>query len=188
MKKIKCFVIKEKEIFLFKTLVDVNGFPIFYICNDECGHFYIALCYDMEELKYIVAPVSRENIYRMLTAEITMRDFVKTATCFYEIQAGNTTEEDFVEERAIDKIDEGILPVEDAYFEAINDKLKEFVNSFCDEGLVYDHIYEISYVTHNLTLEYSNVTFKYPSSNFKERRRKKNRKTDENTFFEKFAA
>lgn len=159
-----------------ESLVDVNGLPIFYICNDESGCFYIALCYDMDELKYIVAPVSRENICEMLTAKITMRDFMKTAACFYEIKVGNTVEEDVVEERTIDKIDEAILPSEDAYFEAINEKLKEFVNSFCDAGLVYDHIYEIAYVTHNLTLECSNFTFEYSSSNFKEIGKKKIRK------------
>ncbi len=75
MKKIVCFAVNGEELILEKVLVDYQNIPIYFLCRSERS-YYIALCTDVEEPKYIVARVSMTDIYNLLHGQLQMRRII----------------------------------------------------------------------------------------------------------------
>ena len=127
MDKQICFLINDESLFLDKVLVAFNDTPIFFVCCDNNSCYYLALCTDIENLEYIVVKASLEMIYRVLTQKIEMREPFTAASCFWEVKAGTSIQEDEV--RLLDgkNIDLEVLPYPGAVYETINKSDEAYV-------------------------------------------------------------
>lgn len=119
------FIIKNNELVLDKVLVEYNEEPIFFVCKHE-EDYYIALCADGKEERYIVTQTSLKRLSDMLHERMTMREVILRADKFWDIVAGEDVTEDIVIEKNIDQIPLDVLPYEGAYLKVATRELKEY--------------------------------------------------------------
>lgn len=102
--------------------------PVFFLTKDNGGHLYIVtLCDDREELRWIVSPVKRSDIRKMLLNEITPHELFMLSRGWKSIiitRKNNFTDMKYVYLHEIDPLD---LPTEDMYFEADLDEIVDYV-------------------------------------------------------------
>lgn len=116
-----CFVIEHNRLFMDKGLVYYNEAPIFFVCFDSDGKYYLALCSDLDDLEYIVVEISKKTLCEMLTQKITMRQALLSNRTFWSIKAADEVDDDIVERKDISEINCDGLPLENAYYQTIND-------------------------------------------------------------------
>lgn len=132
MNKELCFCIEGSKLYLEQVLVDYNDIPIFFICKDDTS-YYVVVCADVEELRYIVVKVSDVDLYSLLHGYISMREIFTLQETFWEIISGEEIETDIISYKVIEKIDSSVLPKQGAYFEILTDEIDLYVNKFDDE-------------------------------------------------------
>ena len=98
-----------------QILVDYLDIPIFFLCSGD-KQYYIALCTDIEDLKYIVVKLSSVDVYNLLHGEIPMRDIILKQSEYWDIVSGEDIGSDIVIKKKMDEIENTLLPEEKAYF------------------------------------------------------------------------
>ena len=121
------FTINDNELYLVLNLVDFNGIPLYFICKDNTGQYYICLCYDIDYEKYIIVKTDIDRIYKLLTQNITMRDIITMESEFLDVSI--LGEEDICSLKDMKNINFDILPDKNSYFNITNEHfLEEFLN------------------------------------------------------------
>lgn len=105
--------------------------PVFFLMVDEENNLYaVSLCDDRTELRWIVSPVSRSDVRRMIKDEITPRELFqlsgKRGKSFVVSRSNNETKTKCVYFDEIDKLD---LPTEGMFFEAELEEVATFQKS-----------------------------------------------------------
>lgn len=135
----KCFTINGNELYLVLNLVDFNGIPLYFICKDNTGQYYICLCYDIDYEKYIIVKTDIDRIYKLLTQNITMRDIITMESEFLDVSI--LGEEDICLLKDMKDINFDILPDKNSYFNITNEHfLEEFLNEIKEtrKGNIYN--------------------------------------------------
>lgn len=135
----KCFTINDNELYLVLNLVDFNGIPLYFICKDNTGQYYICLCYDINYEKYIIVKTDIDRIYKLLTQNITMRDIIIMESEFLDVSI--LGEEDICSLKDMKDINFDILPDKNSYFNITNEHfLEEFLNEIKEtrKGNIYN--------------------------------------------------
>ena len=127
MDKELCFKINSKELTLVEVLVDYNGIPVFFICKDETGGYYVALCTDIDNDKYIVVKTTIGKIYNLLTKKMTMREIITSESEYWDISAMDDIDSDICTNKNISEVDLEILPYEKSYFNLVTKNHEEFL-------------------------------------------------------------
>lgn len=130
-----CFVIEHNRLFMDKGLVYYNEAPIFFVCFDSDGKYYLALCSDLDDLEYIVVEISKKTLYEMLTQKITMRQALLSNRVFWSIKAADEVDDDIVECKDISEINCDVLPFEDAYYQTISSDDSDYIERIKSEYL-----------------------------------------------------
>lgn len=130
-----CFYIEGNALYLEQVLVDYNSIPIFFVCRDENEAYYLVLCTDVEEFKYIVIGLSDTDLYCLLHGILTMRDVFIKQKYYWEVTSEEQIELDSVIRKSMDKIDCSALPDEGAYFEILTDEISLYAKRFDDAFL-----------------------------------------------------
>ena len=117
---IEFFKIEDKYLFLDKVLIDLNMQPLFFICKDENGLYYICLCTDYEEFCYIIVPSSADEIYQMLSGEITIREVFLNKDYFFSVESYNDLEDHKVKKLDIKDINKDELLYEGKRYKILN--------------------------------------------------------------------
>lgn len=125
-----CFLIEKNAVYLEKVLVDFNGAPIFFLCQDQQGRYYITLCYDTEDWKYLVVRTSDVSVFHLLHQESTIRKTILEQPQYWLVTAGETPAEDLVELHKIADIHTEILPEEGIYLQILTKEMQEYVECF----------------------------------------------------------
>ena len=129
------FKINDEYIYLDIELINFNDIPVFFICKSN-KNYYLALCFDVFDEKYIVIQVKRSLLLKMLDQKITMREIFHTVDSFWEIVYGETPEQDLVKEKDINDIDESVLPIEGEVYEVFDDDVKEYQEQLLTDSFV----------------------------------------------------
>ena len=129
------FKINDEYIYLDIELINFNDIPVLFICKSN-KNYYLALCFDVFDEKYIVIQVKRSLLLKMLDQKITMREIFHTVDSFWEIVYGETPEQDLVKEKAINDIDESVLPIEGEVYEVFDDDVKEYQEQLLTDSFV----------------------------------------------------
>lgn len=116
------FIINDKKLYSEKTLVYYD-LPLMFVCHDDSNNKYLALCTDSEELTYIVATTSVENIIDMLEQKVSMDKVFIEGQRKWRIKAGE--QEDFI--NPVTDFDESELPAKDALFSLVEESNKEYL-------------------------------------------------------------
>lgn len=114
MNKELCFIIDKRKLYLEKVLVEYNDIPIFYLCRSE-EEYYLVLCSNIEEEKYIIVKPAKLEVLDMLNGELAMRDIILHQESFWEVSAGEDISQDRVEIKPIDQIEYEALPYENTF-------------------------------------------------------------------------
>lgn len=125
MDKELCFVINEESLYLEVELINFNDVPIFFICK-SCEEYYIALCTDINDAKYILIKTNTIDILDMLDRHITMRDLYSKVDVFWEIECGDCIEVDKATQKKIEEIDSSVLPIENEKYEIFDKTVKKY--------------------------------------------------------------
>lgn len=134
MSKELCFNIENNALYLEQVLVEYMSVPIFFLCKSQ-NEYYIVLCIDIEELKYVVCAISQTTVYNLLHGIQPMRDAILLQDYFWEVDSGNTIKEDSVQKKTMEKIDVSVLPEKGACFEILTEDIQTYVNHFDNEFL-----------------------------------------------------
>ncbi len=129
MSKELCFCIDGSELYLEQVLVDYMDIPIFFICKSN-QQYYIALCYDLDELQYIIVEVSVADVYELLHGNIPMRDTITKQRSYWRIISGENIHSDTVEKCNMDCLDRSILPEKGACFKILTKEMESYVHMF----------------------------------------------------------
>lgn len=129
------FIIDGKELVLDKILVEFNEMPIFFVCKSDQIYF-ISLCVDMENERYLLASVGLRDLSKMLHGKITMRNFILQASEFWDITAGASISEDIVIEKSVESILLDELPYEGEYLTLATKDLKIYTEKI--DAMLYD--------------------------------------------------
>ncbi len=132
--KLKKFEISDEPPFDNVRIVHVffaDVQPVFFLVSDEQKRLYVvSLCDERKEVRWIVSPVIRSDVRRMLLDKITPRELFeisrKLGSSFVIIKKNNKTEVKCVSFDEIDKLD---LPTENMYFEAEVEELLSYGKS-----------------------------------------------------------
>lgn len=101
--------------------------PIFFTCKDDAEKYYIALCVDMDMLRYNVVRVTLTQLNNMLQGTLSMRRIFTIQQNYWEIMpVDDEIENDLVNLKSIEDIELDELPDEDAYFELFSNELKVY--------------------------------------------------------------
>lgn len=161
---IEFFEVENKHLLLDKVLIDLNMQPLFFICKDEDGIYYICLCTDYEEFCYIIVLSSADEIYQMLSGEVTIREVFLNKDYFFSVQSYNDLEENKVEKLDIKNINKEDLPHKGKYFKILNqsnaqylEKIKREAMSKSDTQMV-KHIFDKDDLVNYIINQYKNKT------------------------------
>lgn len=143
MNKELCFIIDKRKLYLEKVLVEYNDIPIFYLCRSE-EEYYLVLCSNIEEEKYIIVKPAKLEVLDMLNGELAMRDIILHQESFWEVSAGEDISQDRVEIKPIDQIEYEALPYENTFYEIPSPDMEEYVRQFENHLMMgnYEEIYE----------------------------------------------
>lgn len=119
MSKEICFKINSNELFLEQVLVEYNKTPIYFVCQDQHKVYYIVLCVDIDEEKYIVVEIKIENIVNLLKQKITMSEIILNEKSYWEVVAGDTLEDDVCVQKNMGEVCLEDLPYENSYFKIV---------------------------------------------------------------------
>ena len=124
-----------------QILVDYLDIPIFFLCSGD-KQYYIALCTDIEDLKYIVVKLSSVDVYNLLHGEIPMRDIILKQSEYWDIVSGEDIGSDIVIKKKMDEIENTLLPEEKAYFKILTKEMQAYVELFDSEFLSSEYFYK----------------------------------------------
>lgn len=124
-----------------QILVDYLDIPIFFLCSGD-KQYYIALCTDIEDLKYIVVKLSSVDVYNLLHGEIPMRDIILKQSEYWDIVSGEDIGSDIVIKKKMDEIENTLLPEEKAYFKILTKEMQAYVERFDSEFLSSEYFYK----------------------------------------------
>ena len=124
-----------------QILVDYLDIPIFFLCSGD-KQYYIALCTDIEDLKYIVVKLASVDVYNLLHGEIPMRDIILKQSEYWDIVSGEDIGSDIVIKKKMDEIENTLLPEEKAYFKILTKEMQAYVERFDSEFLSSEYFYE----------------------------------------------
>jgi len=132
MKK-ACLKISGKYLFLEQVLVYFD-LPLFFICKDMAENRFAVLCYDDEDLDYIVAEVSLKDIVKMLQNEIPMDVLFTSARQKWQYQAGVDVETTFV--NPVRSFENEQLPTKGSFFGVLNAEVSGYLQRLKAENTV----------------------------------------------------
>lgn len=124
-----CFRIENIELYLEQVLVEYMDIPIFFLCKGESNH-YLVLCIDIDELNYIIARLSMNDLYELLHGEGSIRNTILKQNEYWNVISGEEIPLDKVEKLSISELDVSLLPKENTYFEIVSTKLENYVKKF----------------------------------------------------------
>lgn len=113
--------------------------PILFVCKNQNGKRFLALCIDDEEGNYVIAEVTTSNLMGMLNNEITM-EYVFRYAVNHTLYI---TEYDFNEKKFCVKhedsffVNEELLPEKGAYFELNNEKIQKYCWNLKENKVLY---------------------------------------------------
>lgn len=151
MNKNVCFILDNKELLLDKVLISFNDTPIFFICRNGKS-YYVVLCSNLENLEYIIVEQTVSNIWKMLTQKISMKELIISCSTFWKVIAGDTFMEDSVELISMEKIDESVLPIENAMFETLCDEDDKYV-----EQITSEYLNQINFNSFNIICDFDDM-------------------------------
>lgn len=128
-KKIQ-FLINKNKLYLEEVLVEFD-IPLFFVCKDDSNNKYIVECIDEHKLEYIVSDTTNKDILDMLNKRCTMYDYIKRGKKYWKVITGENIETDDIEE--INELTDDILPVKDAYYEHLSEKIKNYMKKLENE-------------------------------------------------------
>ncbi len=143
MDKKICFILDQNKLYFDNGLIYFNDTPMLFVCKDEDGCFYLALCVDLENLEYLVVNISTITLWKMLTQRLTMREAMLDSDHFWSVVTGDVFSDDTIELHSIEDINYDFLPVEGAVFEAITDKNVDYIEKITSKYLneiVFDYL------------------------------------------------
>lgn len=129
MNKELCFIIDGIELYMEKVLVDYLDIPIFFLCKDK-NEYFIVLCYDIDNLSYIVVKVSMVDVWNLLHGRIPMRDVITKQKEFWKVISRNDISDDIIMQYSMEQIDHDILPESGVCYNAITEDEIQFVSQF----------------------------------------------------------
>lgn len=141
MNKELCFNIDTINLYMEQILVDYLDIPIFFLCSGD-KQYYIALCTDIEDLKYIVVKLASVDVYNLLHGEIPMRDIILKQSEYWDIVSGEDIGSDIVIKKKMDEIENTLLPEEKAYFKILTKEMQAYVERFDSEFLSSEYFYK----------------------------------------------
>ena len=130
MEKEPCFCIEGLNLYLEQILVEFEMKPIFYLCKDLKEDWYVVLCANFEEERYIVVKSSMNSISEMLHGKIAMRKLIMIEKFFWEILASENISDDEVTKKDITQLPLQDLPYEDACFQIASKEIEDFTRKF----------------------------------------------------------
>lgn len=140
--KTLCFIIEQKNLYLDKILVDINGFPIFFVCK-EGGDYYLVTCYDTDDMKYYVSKISVIDLRSMICGKKPMLDAILSRSEIWDIVAGDEMEEDVIKKIETDDVNTEVLPRKGVCYRILSEDIKEYVDSLLDEKRIMIEIGDI---------------------------------------------
>jgi hypothetical protein len=135
MDKELCFVLNGVQVYLDKVLVQFNETPIFFVCKDDKNNHYVSLLMSVENSGYYVIMPSDQEIYKMLSGQIPMRNLFIDAEWYWLVYGKDKPENDsvwFIGGKSINKF---VLPDLDAIYEPNTEENKKYVEDFKEEFL-----------------------------------------------------
>lgn len=121
------FKIKNKELFLEYTLIELN-FPLFFICKDSSGQRYVSMLVDENEGYYLISPVSVDKILKLISKQITLKEMFNNKTVYKVITDENDINDDQVTQVSFSSIDENDLPKDEYLSTEYLDNIGEYQN------------------------------------------------------------
>lgn len=128
MEKELCFKINSQELFLDQVLVEYNNIPVYYICKNDNEAYYIVLCTDIDEEKYVIVNIQIEDIINLLKQRLTMRDIILEKKTYWDIVAKENIDEDVCKQYDINNIDIEDMPSKESYFLITSQQHKKYLN------------------------------------------------------------
>lgn len=121
-----CFKIDSRELFLEQVLVEYNKIPVYFVCKDNNEMYYVALCVDIDDEKYIVVETEIERLVNLFRKKITMRDIILAEEMYWEIIAGDDLSDDMSTQFNIEQINKENLPYSNSYFMILSTEHQEY--------------------------------------------------------------
>lgn len=124
-----CFILNNRRVYMDQCLVE-DEIPVFFTCVDEEGIYYVALCADMDMLRYCVVKTSVLQLNNMLLGKLPMRGVFTGQDFYWEvIPADDSVENDMVINKPVDTMEPEDLPEEGAYFRLYSKELQRYADS-----------------------------------------------------------
>lgn len=134
---------KGNELFIDMILAESIR-PILFVCKDTRDHRYLCSCHcaNEEKCEWLVAPVDRETIVKLLTDQITIRDAFTLNNTQILVVTKKKYEPPYIQELPIEKVNE-ILPTAGYYMEAEEGEFVEEIAQLQNEEKVAEEFIQV---------------------------------------------
>ena len=107
----------------------------FFVCKDNQNNHYLALLMSLDNLGYYVIMPSDEEIHKMLSGQVPMRDLFVNAEWYWLVYCKDEPKDDSVWYISGKNMNKFVLPDIDEFYEANSDEHREYIQDFEKEFL-----------------------------------------------------
>ena len=130
-----------------EEIIFEDGFPVFFTAKSSESQRFICLCCDViKEQRWVIAPISNDNLIKLLTNKLSMYDsFLTDKNC---IIARWTKENPILKYEIVasDDVDKNDLPVEGEYIDAEDEEYSEYIRMLEAKNKAFDFILNSSVI------------------------------------------
>lgn len=141
-----------------EEIIFEDGFPVYFTAKSSQSQRFICLCCDViKEQRWIIAPISNNDLIKLFTNKLTMYDsFLTGKNC---IIARWTKDNPVLKYEIIpsDNVNKNDLPVEGEYIDAEDEEYGEYILMLQTSQLYFDFVLNSSIIP---TLYEKRTTFK----------------------------
>lgn len=126
MSKESVFFIENESLYVEKNIVTIN-IPLLFTCIDDNKQKYLVLCFDDENLHYLIAKTNNHDLIDMLNSSINMREPFKKSQKLWIVESSFDIKDDKVLKVEYKSIPEENLPKKGAYLELKNSSIEKYI-------------------------------------------------------------
>lgn len=144
-------------------------YPVLFTCIDESDNLYIVACYsaDAEKAEWIIAETSPEDVIKLLTNKLSIREMFMKSVCWTAIQYAGA-EYPTCTKTAFANLDPKVLPTAGEYMDADPDEFDEEIKLM--KKRERDYCGETVYSNVNIFVSIATLPFRFDTMAKNEKR------------------
>ena len=126
------FIIDCSQLTL-KQILFIYEIPIFFVCTNRVGEYFLVYCSDIDELEYSIVPATSDVLLKMLDNKIAMYQIFESSAKKWRVKITDLNMPEVA--HFVKCFEDDDLPKKDAMYGSLDDCVKPFFEELKKEKL-----------------------------------------------------